>query len=239
MGGDIAMDQPAAAVINHDKQVRDSERCGDGDEEITRNDPLGVQAQKDRPAHIANLIVNGNFAEPGTGCAAGTTTVPGWTVVSGNVDFEDATCTNGLSAPDGTTYYLDLTGSFAEDGENDVGTISQTVTTIVGQQYSLTFDFGDNPQWQIFTYPNDSTLKVMAVFVNGSISGVYKVQTAGTLPTNPQWKGKKMFFTATATSTTITFESLNGSVSNPSDFGPLLGNVVLKAVKTGTTDSLN
>lgn len=161
---------------------------------------------------------------------AGTTSVPGWTVVSGNVDFEDITCTNGLSAPDGTTYYLDLTGSFAPT-ENDIGTIAQTVTTVVGQQYKLTFDFGGNPQWQIFTYPNDSTLKAMIVFINGSLLGVYEVETDGVLPTDPQWKEKKILFTATSTSTTITFQSLNGSVSNPSDFGPLLGNVVLRAVK--------
>src|ERR1700733_2386544 len=55
------MDQPAAAVLDHDKHVQESERCGDGDEEITRNDPLGVQAQKGRPAHIASRATCRSF----------------------------------------------------------------------------------------------------------------------------------------------------------------------------------
>ena len=50
MGGDIAMDQSAAAVLDHHKHVQESESRSDGDEEITRNDPLRVQARKvDQP----------------------------------------------------------------------------------------------------------------------------------------------------------------------------------------------
>jgi hypothetical protein len=45
MGGDIAMDQAPAAVLDHHEHVQQSKRRSDGDEEITRNDPLGVQAQ--------------------------------------------------------------------------------------------------------------------------------------------------------------------------------------------------
>src|SRR5216684_2024155 len=52
MGGDIAMDQSAAAVLDHHKHVQESESGSDGDEEITGNDPLGVQAQERRPAHV-------------------------------------------------------------------------------------------------------------------------------------------------------------------------------------------
>ena len=62
----------------------------------------------------------------------------------------------------------------------------------------------------------------MSVFVNGAIAGVYGVNTEGALVTNPQWKSEKILFLATSTSTTITFQSLNGSATNPSTFGPLL-----------------
>ena len=52
MGGDIAMDQTAAAVLDHHEHVQQPERGGDGDEEITGNDSLGVQAQECRPAQV-------------------------------------------------------------------------------------------------------------------------------------------------------------------------------------------
>lgn len=177
-----------------------------------------------------NLVVNGNFSEPGTGCAAGTTTLPGWTISAGNIDIESASC-SGLNSAHGGTYFLDLTGSHAENGVNDVATLSQTIVTVVGQAYKLTFSFGANPQGQTMPYPNDSELKAMTVYVNGSLSGVYRTHTAGVAPTDPQWKQREICFVATSTSTTITFDSLNGSVTNPSDFGPLLDDVSLVAVK--------
>jgi choice-of-anchor C domain-containing protein len=181
-----------------------------------------------------NLIVNGKFTPATPGCAAGTTSIPGWTVTAGNVDIEDVTC-SGIKAADGI-YFLDLTGSFAEDGVNDVGTISQTITTVVGQEYRLSFDFGGNPQWQIFSFPNDSSLKAMAVFLNGAISAVYSVQTEGVASTDPQWRRHEIRFKATSTSTEITFQSLNGSLSKPSDFGPLLDNVDVSPVKSEKDD---
>jgi hypothetical protein len=102
----------------------------------------------------------------------------------------------------------------------------------VGRKYHLSFEFGGNPQWQEFSYPNDSALKAMAVFVNGSIAGVYSVGTAGVPVTDPQWRRHKIIFTATSTSTQIAFQSLNGSLSNPSDFGPLLDAVDVSAVRS-------
>jgi hypothetical protein len=183
-----------------------------------------------QPTPPANLILNGNFHLPGKGCVPAATTLPDWSVVSGNIDIEDATCTDGMAGK-AETYYLDLTGSNAETGQDDVGIISQTITTVVQQQYKLTFDFGGNPQWQEFsTQPNDSEYKAMAVFVNGAIAGVYGVHTAGVSVTNPQWTARTILFTAASPSTTITFQSLNGSTSNPSDFGPLLDSVRVVAV---------
>jgi hypothetical protein len=176
-----------------------------------------------------NLVSNGSFELPGAGCVAGSTTLPGWTVTSGNIDIINVTCTGGLPPAQGS-YYIDLTGSHAEDGADDVGTISQYITTEIGQKYRLSFEFGGNPQASEFSYPNDSELKAMAVFLNGAIAGAYSVHTAGVAVTNPQWRHKEMFFTATAASTEIRFQSLNGSISNPSDFGSLLDAVSLTVV---------
>jgi len=174
------------------------------------------------PAY-ANLLVNGNFSEPGTGCEAGTTKLPGWTVTAGNIDIESTSCSGIVGKSE--TYFLDLTGSNA----NDVGAISQTIKTVVHQKYNLTFYFGGNPQWQTLPYANDSALKAMTVYINGAISGVYSVQTAGVSTTNAQWSFHTITFTATTTSTTILFQSLNGSTTNPSVFGPLLDNVAVNA----------
>src|ERR1035438_10623113 len=54
MSSDVAMDQTAAAMFNHDEYVQQAKRGGDGDEEIARNEPLGVHAQERRPAHISS-----------------------------------------------------------------------------------------------------------------------------------------------------------------------------------------
>jgi hypothetical protein len=187
------------------------------------------------PASAAtNLVKNGNFAigAPQSGCVAGTTTLTDWTVSAGNIDIDSAApgC-SGIEAAQGK-YFIDLTGSFAPS-EDDVGAISQTITTVVGQEYRLSFYFGGNPQWQEFSYPNDSELKVMAVYLNGAISGVYSVHTAGVSVTDAQWRRHEIRFKATSTSTEITFQSLNGSASNPSDFGSLLDDVDVSPIKNG------
>jgi Protein of unknown function (DUF642) len=194
---------------------------------------LGIVAFAGTASAKTNLITNGNFGigAPPSGCVAGTTTLSGWTVTAGNIDIDSAApgC-SGIAAAPGATYFLDLTGSFAEDGVNDVGAISQTINTVVGQKYSLTFYFGGNPQWQDTSYPNDSPLKAMDVFVNNAIAGVYSTNTAGVSTTDAQWTKEKIAFTATSASTTISFDSLNGSPANPSDFGPLLDDVSVSAV---------
>src|SRR5450631_2287888 len=54
MRSDVTMDQASAAVLDHHKYVQQLKRRGDGDEEITRNDPLGMQTEERRPAHISS-----------------------------------------------------------------------------------------------------------------------------------------------------------------------------------------
>jgi hypothetical protein len=44
MGGDVAMDQAPAVVLDHDKHIQQTKGRGHGDEEIAGNDPLRVQA---------------------------------------------------------------------------------------------------------------------------------------------------------------------------------------------------
>jgi hypothetical protein len=89
-----------------------------------------------------NLLVNGSF-ESASGCIAGTTSLPGWTVSAGNIDIGGPTCAYPDPAADGT-YFIDLTGSFGAGA----GTIYQNVATQIGTRYTLTFFFGANAQWQ-------------------------------------------------------------------------------------------
>ena len=123
------------------------------------------------PCAFANLLMNGNFTQdaPASGCAAGVTSFPGWTVSSGNVDLDSAASGCSGIAPIVGNYFVDLTGSFAPY-ENDVGTVSQTFSTSPGTEYSIGFYFGGNPQWQYITgYPNDGPVKTMDVLINGSV----------------------------------------------------------------------
>jgi hypothetical protein len=54
MSRDIAVNQTTAAMLDHNKHIQQSECRGNGDEEIARNDSLGVQTQERRPAQIAS-----------------------------------------------------------------------------------------------------------------------------------------------------------------------------------------
>ena len=44
MGGDVAMDQAPAVVLDDDKHIQQTKGRGHRDEEIAGNDPLSVQA---------------------------------------------------------------------------------------------------------------------------------------------------------------------------------------------------
>lgn len=198
----------------------------------------------------ANLLVNGNFAAgaPASGCAAGISDpapgvsspdLPGW-LITNNVDIDSAVqpypACSGISPPKGT-YFLDLTGSFAP--ADDRGTVYQTVTTHPGATYDLSFYFGGNPQWQVLGYPNDGAIKSMDVLLNSDVIGTYSVNTAGVPITDGSFSLENIDFTATSSTTTLSFESLNGvGVTSPSDFGPLLAGVNLEQVPEPATLSL-
>jgi hypothetical protein len=181
-------------------------------------------------ADATNLLKNGSFEQnpPSSGCAAGITSLPGWTITN-NIDIDSAApgC-SGIAAADGT-YFIDLTGSFAP-AENDMGTISQDVHTHPGTEYGLSFFFGANPQGQYLTqYPNDGPIKSMNVLLNGSLLANYTLNTAGVSETDAQWALETLYFKATSGTTLVSFQSLDG-VTKPSDFGPLLDGVSLVGV---------
>jgi len=159
-------------------------------------------------------IVNGSF-ETGTDPVVSTqlsavsTSITGWTVSSGTVDYIGTY----WQAADGVRS-LDLSGS-------GVGAVQQTFVTTVGTSYRVTFSMSGNPEGGTGT-------KTMTASTGGTpIAFSYEVGAGNTL-VDMKWAKKSFLFTATAAATTLTFTSTTNTV-----YGPALDNVrvQLAAVK--------
>ncbi|MEZ4706747.1 MAG: choice-of-anchor D domain-containing protein [Caldilineaceae bacterium] len=137
-----------------------------------------------------NMVVNGSFEMGPDG--ANQTNIPGWTVVSGNVDVW-----NGYFNPDGSYSELDL------DGTPGPGTIEQTITGLsAGQSYFFEFSYATN----------SNTTEQADVFVLDSGGGTILSQTiTSTGDANHKgWQSFRQTFTAPADGTaTLRFQSLN------------------------------
>lgn len=161
-------------------------------------------------ATAANLLTNGDFETPvqvGPNFATfniptvGLTTstyITGWTVVQGNVDLTTtANYGPGVNTLDPTSVQdIDLVGDTA--GSNGVfGGISQTFTTVAGQQYVLTFDYSHNT--------GASASNFAAQVTAGDLS-----TTVSQASTVHSWLAFSQSFTATSDSTTLTFINTQG-----------------------------
>ena len=140
-------------------------------------------------------IVNGSFEQPdildGTFQSFGSDTggIAGWTIEGAEVAIVDFT---GVGGSDGDQF-LDISGAGFNDLNNG---ISQNVSTVVGQEYRLSFDIGS---LSVFSYsPSTIDLRIGG----GS-------RTSFTNPDAPfdamNWKSFEVMFTATQSSTTIAF----------------------------------
>lgn len=165
-------------------------------------------------ASAAHLNLNGSFetgVDPGifTPLIVGDTDIDNWAVVSGNVDYIGSywTSSDGVRS-------LDLTGS-----DGTAGAVSKTFATVVGHTYEVTFDLAGNPDGG----PVVKTLEVDA----GGAPVPYSFNTLGKDTTNMGWTQQTFAFTATGSSTTLTFRSLDAGF-----FGPALDNVVITDVLT-------
>jgi choice-of-anchor C domain-containing protein len=167
----------------------------------------------------AATIVNGSF-EIGvnppttsfTTLGAGNTDLTGWSIGGGGIDWIGAywQASNGVRS-------LDMTAITA-------GSISQTLSTVIGQRYVVTFDLAGNPD------PNGGpTLKSLDVTVNGLDLVNYTFDTTGFSTSNMGWESKSYSFVATSTSSTLAFTSNNGLAS-----GPALDNVAVAVPEAAT-----
>lgn len=150
----------------------------------------------------ANLLTNGSF-ESGAfvnqgndtmSPIAGSTAITGWTVVTDTTAWIGPTNPFGLSASDGS-YFLDLTNY--TPGAPFAG-VSQTITTVAGATYELSFDLGASTYWG---RPDGLT---------ASAAGTSANFVAPSTGTNNDWYHETMQFVATSGSTTIVLQGTSG-----------------------------
>jgi choice-of-anchor C domain-containing protein len=154
------------------------------------------------------------------------TTIPGWTVVSGNVDWEGSY----WQAADGS-YSVDLNG-------DQPGAISTRFSTTAGATYYVQFSVSGNPAGG----PDDKTGTVQAT--GGDLQGFdYNTASAGnTLNTSDStgdmmWAAEGYSFTATDSSTTLTFASTTpADASGSTWYGPALDNVTVTRILGSGSD---
>jgi choice-of-anchor C domain-containing protein len=178
---------------------------------------VGTPAKADLVAN--GTFVNGTYMFNSNGFDTLTATsnaISGWTVTNGSVDV---IATYWQQSPAGG-YSLDMDGITP-------GTITQTVNTVVGTSYTLSFYLSGNPDGG----PTTKILDVSASPVIGPVipysAYLYTLTTTGpnsNSERNMMWEKETYVFTATSTSTLITFAS-GDQVNNP--WGPALAGVSL------------
>jgi Protein of unknown function (DUF642)/PEP-CTERM motif len=152
----------------------------------------------------ANLLTNGSFetgafvdntGQDTDSLPVGSTAITGWTVIGQPGAWIGPTNPFSLTASSGS-YFLDLTGY--QSGAPFSG-VSQSIATVAGAQYSLTFDLGSS---SIYGLEDGVTASA------GGASGVF-TSTNGGSSTN-LWQTETLNFTATGTSTLISLIGNSG-----------------------------
>jgi choice-of-anchor C domain-containing protein len=156
-------------------------------------------------------FTNGSFesatTNPGGGLilnlGAGNTSITGWTVTSDNIDY-----IGGFWRASDGNRSLDLNGC-------STGGISQTFDTTPGNRYEVKFDIAGEPFGPI--------IKHLRVSAAGTLTD-FTFNSTGTTRSNMGWQERTFNFTASDSTTTLAFISLDGSCS-----GPALDNVRVSA----------
>jgi choice-of-anchor C domain-containing protein len=150
----------------------------------------------------ANLLVNGSFETgptlPAFGSMlinAGATTLTGWTIGGVNLEYVNET----VWVPADGTRSLALSGTGA-------GSLSQSFTTVPGSLYTVSFALSG----ELHLDPYVRHVRVAAA----GQSQDFSFDTIGAWEWNMQWATKSWSFTANASTTTLSFTSLDaGDVS--------------------------
>jgi choice-of-anchor C domain-containing protein len=168
-----------------------------------------------------DIVADGLFREAANpGSVANYTTgqsFGNWTVQSGDVDLV------------GTLWQASPLGGRSVDlNGNNPGAIAQTLTTVAGRQYQVIFNATGN--W----LSGDAT-KDFRVSAGGTSQDYSLAQPSGWSTSNMLFSGRSMTFTATSSSTTLAFQSLdtgNGS-------GPVIADVRVMEIPAAVSTILN
>jgi PEP-CTERM motif len=173
---------------------------------------LGVTAS---PASAVSLISNGDFE---------TGTFLDWTVTGGAVAV--LTGANYVPCCNATGSLTTLANHFASFGSGDVPvdgvTIGQTFGTASGQSYSLTFNYGalgGGSELLQFEILSGLSPQILTAVANDNLDNVFQTMT--------------VLFTASASTTTISFGDLGGLSTDQLKGGSvdfILDNVAVTAV---------
>jgi choice-of-anchor C domain-containing protein len=132
----------------------------------------------------------------------GDTRIDNWTIGGLNIDW----VRNFWDASEGN-FSIDLNGS-------DKGSMSQDLATVAGADYTVSFDLSGN----YFGGPAIKTLDVSA----GATTEAFSWESPGGLSFPAMdWVSESFTFTATSSTTTLTFASTTGGLY----YGPVLDNV--------------
>jgi choice-of-anchor C domain-containing protein len=178
----------------------------------------------------ANLVQNGSFNCPTCSGAfqtlpGGDTSITGWTVTNGGTPLDSNGSVDWIATywqqPPGGGFSLDLDG-------NAPGGVTQTVTGLTsGVTYDLTFYLSGNPDGSPSdegSNPADKLVNVAAGPLTEQFN--YNVVTFGNSESDMKWEAESFIFTASASSTTISFTSADPD-GNP--WGPAIGGISLNA----------
>ena len=170
-----------------------------------------------------NLVINGGFESAANGPASGSNSsyynvgpapadhpVPGdfgWSVTTNNVDIISYQ-TYGPAPKNGGSYGLDLVGY------GSTGAIGQSISTIAGQKYNVSFDYSSNPGI------SDPTA---IVTFNGT--------TLGSVTGGTGWQAFNGVFTGTGSPDTFALSETFGGNNG----GVFLDNISISAVPEPST----
>ncbi|HEY9192494.1 MAG TPA: PEP-CTERM sorting domain-containing protein [Methyloversatilis sp.] len=165
---------------------------------------LGLVSAPASATVVANLVANGGFESPDVASwvlkNAGDSSITGWTVVGGQISFQDTAAFGGLGvvASEGSQF-LELTGVVGRGG----GVVSNAFGTDIGATYRVQFDIG-----AFFVAGQGSfgdvivDLKVSGDPATHSFTNALGLSAAGS-----DWETKSFDFVATAASTTLDLRS--------------------------------
>jgi T1SS-143 domain-containing protein len=195
-----------------------------------------IDVKDDVPTVTGNLLVNGSFEQGHTDIGDGQwsiyTAIPGWTSGPDGVPFEvQVGNIGGVTAEDGSTKVeldSDKGGGNDSNNTNPTGhtnaTIEQTVDTVTGQTYELTFWY--SPRAEVVPSASSS----MNVLWNGQVVG--NIDSTDLVV---GWNKVALDLTATGTSSIVGFQGTGAEDS----FGALIDNVSLTAVGLVHEDAAN